>query len=206
MNYQKPVYPLIFLLTFLTLNFSSSTRAAADNPANICRRLPTIPAPQTTSTLRLLTAYAMPTIVARLGSWQNETDYIYQKLNTNAQSQTIRDFARTAQPYHWEISLFWNFSRLPTERTLTPLTESYQHHETRLHEAYKICRSLDDRFDADRRSTRSSAVHNTPLLDQMLLTLEQQRITALLHIYAPQTFISQPSHFPASSIATGKLP
>ncbi len=200
MKHQRLIHRIIYLLTLLTFHLTLQTSAFADSPASICRRLPMIPAPQNVSTLRLLTAYAMPTIVAQFGTWASQTDYIDQ---ATSDGQTLRNFARTAQPYQWEIGLFWDFSRLPAERTLTPLTEAYRHHEDRLHEAYKICRALNDRFYIDRRKPEISHIHNTTSLEQMLLTLEEQRVIALLQIYAPQAITSPSSKPSASSIATG---
>ncbi len=205
MKYQNLIRRYIFSFTLLTFSLTPNISAFAEDPASICRRLPAIPAPQNASTLRLLTAYAMPTIIAQIGTWASETDYVYQKNVTRGEGQTLRDFTRTTQPYQWEISLFWNFSELPAERTLTPLTEAYQHQEHRLREAYKICRTLNDQFFIDRYKPEISSIHNTASLDQMLFALETQRITALLQIYAPHAIIYSPPNFLASPITLGEL-
>lgn len=206
MKYQSLIQRIISTIILLAFNLTLQVHARAEDPASICRRLPVVPAPQAASTLRLLTAYAMPTIIAQFGTRENETDYVYQKLAARGEEQTLRDFTRTAQPYHWEISLFWNLSRHPAQRILTPLTEAYQHHENRLREAYKICHAFNAQSFIGRHKPKTSTPHNTTSLELMLSTLEEQRITALIQIYAPQAIISPSSNFPASSIATGELP
>lgn len=206
MKYQNFIHRALFTITLLAFNLTLQINARAEDPTSICRRLPAIPAPQTASTLRLLTAYAMPTIIAQFGTGDSETDYVYQKLAARGEEQTLRDFTRTAQPYYWEFSLFWSFSELPAERTLTPLTEAYQHHENRLREAYKICRAFNAQFFVERHKPNISNIYNATLLEQILSTLEEQRITALIQLYAPQAIIPPSANFSASSIATGDQP
>lgn len=185
MKHQKLLHRFTFSLTLLSLFLVGNRIAFAEDPASICQRLPAIPSPQTTSSLRLFAAYLTPTIIAQFGTSANQTDYTYQNV-VNDRSQTLRDFTRAAQPYNWEISLFWNLSRLPEERTLTPLTEAFQHQEYQLREAYRICRELRKYAFQNDPDTKISNINNTTSMEQILSELDEQRITALLRIYSPK--------------------
>lgn len=186
---MKHTHHFTCIITAILLSLTSTSTAFATSPTKICQRLPTHPAPQTTSTLRLLTAYAMPTIVARFWTWNSEVDHIYeQQMTGTATPQTLREFTRTARPYQWEINLFWNLGQL-TRPTTTPLAEAYTHHEYRLREAHEICKSL--------RKYTYPLSHHTSNLEVILTELAEQRITSLLKIYAPEAITApqtNPNH------------
>lgn len=207
-------FPLLSLATAVVLSLvcvpTVIAKPSAKPSAQICQHLPNIPAPQTASTLRLFTAYAMPTLVARFWTWQNEFDHIYAaQYPGQSTDQLLREFTRTTRPYQWEITLLWKLS-LPGNHTTTPLTEAYAHHETRLREAYDLCKSLRPYHFPPKPDRNFSPDHGTPFLEAMLAELAEQRAAALLQIYVPEALAAaaqraQP-HPHNHLLATGEIP